>query len=376
MRAKHSTWILGLACTIGWALAWSAEPIKIGMVVESTGAFAEYGQESIRGAAIAIEEINSAGGVGGRPLEIVTQDNQSTNPGSVVAIGALVADRDVKAIITTLHSSQIRAMLPAIEQAGIPALIGGTSHTLTHANNPWIFRVRPNDSYSAKTIAEFGVQTLKKKRWAIVHAAEAFGVDAKDDLVRELKTLGAEPVLVEGVNVFGQNFNPIIAAIGKADVDIVALYLSAVPAGNFAKQLRQAGVAATLIGSSAMSLPLAKSVAGNALDNSYSARDYVPDANPQSIAFGKKYRDKWGREPDGRPAWVYDAVNLLAVALRNAGSTSPPAIRKALLAIQNQPGLGGAFSFDQNGDGRHGYIIVRSEGDKIVVVKGSSDARP
>ena len=358
---------LGAACVA--CVVWAADPIKIGLVLESTGAYAEYGRESTRGATLALEEINAAGGVLGRPLQIVSEDNQSTNPGSVVAVSTLLATPDVKAIVTTLHSSQVQAMMPAIAGAGIPAMVGGTSYALTHANNPWIFRARPHDGYSARVIADFGVHTLNKKKWAIVHAAESFGIDGKDSLTQELKAQGITPVIALGVNTYTQNFNPVVLALKKADIDIVATYLSAIAAGNFAKQMRLGGVDAQLIGSTSLSSPPARRIAQDALDNSFSARDYVENASPAAQAFARKYKQRWSAETDERASWVYDAVHLLARAMNDAGDARPDAIRKALLAIRNQPATQGTFNFDPNGDGLHGYTIVRNDRDKIVVIK-------
>jgi branched-chain amino acid transport system substrate-binding protein len=360
---------LALASALCCTAALAQAPVRIGMVVEMTGAYAEYGPEAMRGATLALEEINRAGGVLGQPLDIVTEDNQSTNPGSEVSVSHLLANREVKAIITTLHSSQVNAMMPAIAQAGVPALIGGTSHSLTQANNPWIFRVRPHDGYSARVIADFGVNTLKKRKWAIVHAADSFGIDAKDRLTQALKPLGITPVTVQGVNSQTQNFTPVGLAVKKAGVDVVATYLPAMAAGNFARQLRQSGVDSQLIGSTSLSSLRARRIAMDALDNSYSVRDYVADANPQAKAFARRYADKWAGEADLRAAWVYDAVHLVALAINNAGSAAPAAVREALLAVRNHPGVLGTFDFDANGDGLHGYTIVRNKGDDTVLVK-------
>jgi branched-chain amino acid transport system substrate-binding protein len=83
----------------------------------------------------------------------------------------------------------------------------------------------------------------------------------------------------------------------------------------------------------------------------------------------KKYRDKYGVNPDTFASWSYDATQVLAQAIRNAGSTQPEAVRSAILAIKGYKGLEGTYEFDQNGDGLHGYSIVRNEGGKIVFMK-------
>ena len=371
----RATRIVGMALVAGYAVAAAAQPVKIGMVTEQTGANAEYGQESARGLTLAVDEVNRAGGVLGRPLEVVREDNQSTNPGSVVAVSRLLAQSEVKAVITTLRSAQAVEMMPEIARAGIPALTGGSSVVLTRSNNPWMFRVLPHEGHAAKAIADFGVNTLKKKRWAIVHSIDSFGIDARDRLAEELKALGAPVVAVHGVNTTAQNFAPVVLALRKVEVDIVAVHIpSAVGAGTFASQLRQGGVDAPMIGGQSISSAVARRIAGEALHGTYAIYNFVADASPRAKAFARQFSERWGTEPDLRSSWVYDSVHLLALAINQAGSTKPNAIRSALLSIRNYPGAQGSYSFDAHGDGLHGFHITKNDDGKIVFVKSVSFA--
>ncbi|MEO8630575.1 MAG: ABC transporter substrate-binding protein, partial [Betaproteobacteria bacterium] len=202
--------LLGLMWT--W-IAHAAEPIRIGVVNEITGAQAEAGQFTVNGIKLALDEINKAGGVLGRQLELRIEDNGSTNPGTVLAFSKLASEGGIAAIIGPIRSTQIQAASPSIAKAGVPTMIGGTDTSLTHVNNRWVFRARPNDSYSSRVIAEFGVNTLKLKKWAIVHSTDAFGGGGKTALVGALKTLGIEPVLVQGYTNNSQDFTPIVLAL-------------------------------------------------------------------------------------------------------------------------------------------------------------------
>ncbi|MET3130960.1 branched-chain amino acid transport system substrate-binding protein [Oxalobacteraceae bacterium GrIS 1.11] len=366
--------LLRLIVAVVWtfqAIAASAvEPIRIGMVNETSGANAEVGIYQANGVALALEEINQAGGVLGRPLKVDIEDNQSTNPGSVLALSKLVGGGNVVAIITSIRSTQTLAIMPKIIRAGIPAMVGGTDYTLTHANNPWIFRARPHDGYSAKVIADFGVNILKKKKWAIVHSTEAFGIGGKDRLIDALKKFDITPLLIQGVNNNTQDYTPAALAIKKSDIDIVATYLaSPSDVGNFALLLRQSGVDRVLIGSPSVTGVAAVRIGAAALYDSYSINDYVAESNPQAQAYATKYKAKWGIEPDLYSSWAYDAVHILALAMKNANSTNPEALRKAILAIRGYKGVEGTYNYDQNGDGVHGYNVVKNEHGKIVFIK-------
>ena len=348
----------------------AADPIKFGMMAESSGPNAEAGVYQINGAKMAVEEINAAGGVLGRPLELRAEDNQSTNPGSVLAISKLTSGGDMTALIGSVRSTQIQAVAPTVAKAGLPMVVGGTDYSLTHVNNPWIFRARPNDGYSAKVIADYGVNTLKLKKWAIVHSTDAFGNGGKNNLVEALKALAVTPVSVQGFTSNSQDFTPIVLAIKQSGADIVSTYIANSPdVGIFAKQLRQLGVTTTWVGSPSLSTDTAMKLAGDALFGTYSIADYAIDSSPETKTYSEKYKAKYKLEADLYSAWAYDAVKLLALAITNSKSTKPEDIKKALHEIQGYKGVEGTYNFDKNGDGLHGYNIVKNDKGNIVFVK-------
>jgi branched-chain amino acid transport system substrate-binding protein len=319
---------------------------------------------------MALDEINSAGGVLGRKLELRIEDNQSTNPGSVLAVSKLTSSGDLTALIGSVRSTQIQAVAPTVLKAGLPMVIGGTDFGLTHSGNPWIFRARPNDGYSAKVIADYGVNTMKLKKWAIVHSTDAFGNGGKNNLIETLKAMGVTPVMVQGFTSNSQDFTPIVLAIKQSGADIVSTYIAnSTDVGIFAKQLRQLGVKAAWLGSPSISTDTAMKLAGDALYGTYSIADFAVASSPEAQAFATKYKATFKLEPDLYSAWAYDAVKVLALAIKNANSTKPDDIKKAIHNIKGYKGIEGTYTFDKNGDGLHGYNIVKNENGNIVFVK-------
>src|SRR6201991_817931 len=350
--------------------ALAADPIAFGMMTESTGPSSEAGVYQANGAKLALDEINKAGGVLGHQLEVRNEDNQSTNPGSVLAISKLTSSGNLSALIATVRSTQIQAISPTVMRAKLPIMVGGTDVGLTHANNPWIFRARPNDGYSAKVIADYGVNTLKLKKWAIVHSTDAFGNGGEKNLTEALKAAGITPVVVQGFTSNSQDFTPIVLAVKNSGADIVATYIAnSTDVAIFGKQLRQLGVKAAWIGSPSVATANPRQLAGDALYGSYSIADFAPDSSPEPQAYAQKYRAAYKVEPDFYSAWAYDSVKLLALAIKNANSTKPDDIAKALHAIKGYKGVEGTYTFDGNGDGLHGYNIVKNDSGKIVFVK-------
>jgi branched-chain amino acid transport system substrate-binding protein len=347
----------------------AADPIVIGLVDEVTGPQAEAGVLTAYGAKLAVEEINAAGGILGRPVQLQIEDNQSTNPGTVLAYSKLVSQK-VVAVLGPLRSTQVQAASPTIAKAKIPAVIGGSDPSLTRVNNPWIFRVRPNDLYSSRVMAEFGVKELKGKKWAIIHSTDTFGSGGKNALVDALKAQGIEPVLIQGYTNNSQDFTPLVLAVKKSGADIIGSYMTNAPdVGIFARQLRQLGVQVPWIGSTSIVTETAIRLAGDALYGTYGVSDFVVDANEESKRFAAAYRKKHGMEPDLFSAWCYGGMYLLKHAIETAKTTEPEAVRKAMLSIRGLKGVEGTYNFNANGDGLHAYNVVRNDKGKVVFIK-------
>jgi branched-chain amino acid transport system substrate-binding protein len=367
-----------IGCRIVLASMWAmlacfghaAGSLKIGMVAPVTGPAAESGRYQIQGAKLAVEEINKAGGVLGRQIELVIEDDQTTNPGVVLAFSKLVENNDIPAFIGSVRSTQVHAMAPDIQRTGRPVMIGGTDPRLTHMDNPWLFRCRPNDIYSARVIADYGVNTLGKKKWAIVHSTDAFGSNGMKNLVEALKRTGVEPVLIQGYTNNSQDFTPVALAVKQSGADAMSTYMTFEPdLGIFAKQLRQLGVNITWVGSPTTVTTTALKLAGPALYGSFAVADFNADSSPAAKDFATKYEASYKSAADNLGAWTYDAVHVLALAIDNAKSLEPQKIREAILSVKSYPGAEGTYNFDQNGDGLRGYNIVKNNNGKIVFIK-------
>jgi branched-chain amino acid transport system substrate-binding protein len=347
-----------------------ASTIKIGMCVPVTGPAAEQGLWAQNGAKLALAAVNKAGGVLGKQVELVIEDDQTTNPGIVLAFSKLAAQSDIAGFLGSIRSTQVHAMAPDVLKLGKPVMIGGTDPNLTHMGNPWLFRHRPNDSYSGRVIADFGVNTLGKKKWAIVHSTDAFGTAGGKALASALEKLGTPAVLDQGYANQSQDFTPVVLAVKQSGADVLGTYFTFEnDIGIFARQLRQLGVNIPWVGSPSVVAVSSTKLAGPALYGTYGVADYAEESGDVPRAFGKAYREAYKTAPDIQSAWTFDAVNNLSAAINKAGSTDPGKIREAILSIKKFPGAEGEYNFDQNGDGLHGYNVVRNEKGTIVYDK-------
>ena len=372
MRLTRRSVSLGLAASLATpafsrVARAAGETIKIGMMLSSTGAAADNGKYALAGAKIALDRVNKSGGVLGKPVELVTEDDQTTNPGAVLAFSKLAAQSDIVAFLGPIRSTQNHAIAPDILKTGKPVCFGGTDPKLTKMGNPWLIRFRPNDSYSGRVIASYGVGTLGKKNWAIVHSTDAFGIGGFNALSASLGKLGANVALDQGYPNQNQDFTPVVLAIKASGADIIGSYFTFDnDLAIFARQLRQVGVTIPWVGSPTIVDAGVVKLAGPALWGTYGIADYAVDSSLEAKEFAKLYGAVSNAPPDLYSAWTYDAIGVLSAAINTAGSTEPDKIRAAMLATKGYKGAEGEYNFDEFGDGLHGYNIVRNEKGNIV----------
>jgi branched-chain amino acid transport system substrate-binding protein len=374
MRLSRRSVNAGLAASLTAPLlsrlARAGDTLKIGMVLPVTGPAADIGRYALTGAKIALDRVNKAGGVLGKQLELVTEDDQTTNPGAVLAFSKLAAQPDIVAFLGSVRSTQNHAMASDILKTGKPVCFGGTDPRLTKMGNPWFIRFRPNDTYSARVIASYGIDTLGKKNWALVHSTDAFGTSANTLLAAAIDKLGAKVVLDEGYPNQSQDFTPVVLAIKSSGADVIGSYMTFEnDQAIFARQLRQLGVALPWVGSPTTVAAATLKLAGPALWGTYAVADFAVDSSPEAKEFAKLYAAASKAPPDLESAWPYDAIGVLSAAINKAGSTDPNKIRDAILSTKGYKGAEGEYNFDQFGDGLHGYNIVRNEKGTIVFDK-------
>ncbi len=370
MPTTRRTLLLASAGTLAtpW-VARAADTIRIGVTSPVTGPAAESGGFQVTGIKLAVDEVNEKG-VLGKQVEFTVDDDQTTNPGAVLAFSRLSGDPAMVGFIGSVRSTQVNAMAPDVQKIGKPMMIGGTDPALTHMGNRWLFRCRPNDTYSAKVIFAYGDETLGKKKWAIVHSTDAFGTGGMKAFTGSLEAAGLHPSLVQGYTNQQADFTPVALAVRQSGADVLCTYFTfETDVGVFARQLRQLGVRVPWIGSPSIVNTSALSLGGASLYGTWGVADYAVDASPASKAFAAKFQAVRKSPPDNQSSWAYDGVHLLCRAINDAGSTDPEKIRAAILATRGYAGAEGEYDFDPNGDGLHGYNVVRNEGGKVVFDK-------
>lgn len=344
-----------------------AGQVRIGAIFSQTGIAATHNEPLISMVQLAVEDINRAGGLLNNPVQLILLDNQSTPIGNDFATREAI-NMDVTAVIGAHWSSHSLIMAPLLQQAGIPMISpGSTNPEITLIGN-YIFRACFLDSFQGEVMARFAIENLKAKTAAIVqNMDEAYSVELADFFGRSFKDQGGQVIIDSNYRGKAVDFENEINLLLKYPTDVVYLPGYTRDSGLFVRQAKQMGVTATFLGGDAWD-EIAK-IAGNSIDGCYQSAPWHPDSPSDRTRYLKQLYERKFHKPitNISAPLAYDAVHLLAHAVKTAQSTDRKLIRRALAEIRNFQGVTGSISFDENGDPiNKDVIIIRFENKKPV----------
>lgn len=318
---------------------------------EARGSDILYGN----GMDLAVEELNKAGGVLGRPVRLLRQDDQaSVDQGRIVA-QELGRNPDVVAVIGHLHSYVTVAAAPIYDLSGL-LLIAATSTTpeLTKLGYNRVFRTVFNDADAGKQMAQYAVDR-GYRRMVIYYARDEYGRALANAFEEHAASRGAQVVNRES---FDPNLdaNPVAAeqtvnTWSSYDFDAVFIAGQDEQAALLISELRKRGITVPVLGSDALATPVFLEKGGRAVEGAVLAASFHPEApDPEVRAFNRAFQARYGKLPDSGAALAYDAVRVLAHAMRQAQSTDPEKVAAAMHGLTDFKGVTGVFRFDAQGN--------------------------
>ena len=341
--------------------------ILIGMNTPMTGANAANGALWIKAAKLAEKQINAAGGITGKPIKLLIVDDQSTNPGALAAVNKSIEQDKVLALLGVTTSTQILAVSETIKQAGIPTLVGGSAVAVTRQGNPWMFRVRPDDSIVAQGMIKYIKEEMKLSKVGILHDADAFGTGGGDLVERYAKENGLTVVKREKYSGADRDFTAQLLALKNAGAEVMVVYATAGPAiAVIQRQYRQIGSPYKFLGSPTSAQENTLNLSKEAAEGLVAMMDNVPGETLKKYAVD--YKKEYNEEINTFAAFDYDAMNILADAIRKGGEDRAK-IREAILATKGYVGVLGTYSFTPNGDSLHTASVVQIENGKPKLLK-------
>jgi branched-chain amino acid transport system substrate-binding protein len=353
--ALASIALLGPAqCALG-------QQVIIGHTVPITGASAAEGGYYIKSAKLAVKQINQAGGIKGKKINLIMEDSQSSNPGALAALNKLVEQDKVLVILGPIKSTQILAISDAVKSFRVPMAIGGTNFYLTRKGNPWLFRCRPDDSIAAGAMVKYIKEDMKVSKVGILHDTDAFGTGGADLVEKGSKATGMTVAKREKYTTKDKDFTAQLLSLKNAGAQVMVVYgTNPEDVATIQRQYRQLGSPYRYLGSPSSAMKDCLTLSKEAAEGLLAITDYVPGESEVARKYAEDYQKEFKENMDPTSAWNYDAVHIFAYAVQKAGEDRAQ-IMKAILAIRDYKGVLGTYSFTPNGDGLHEVSVIRIE---------------
>ena len=336
------------------------DKVKIGVFMSMTGDTANFGISSTNGIKMATDEVNAAGGINGKQVELDVQDDRSDPSEAATIVTKFVTQDGVNAILGEVASSRSIAAAPIAQNARIPRLTPSSTNPEVTKKGDYIFRSCFIDPVQGAAIAQFAAKTLGKKRAAIM-------VDRKNDYSTGLEKvidatftkMGGEMVVTQSYQAGDQDFNAQITSIKGANPDVIFIPGYYGDVALFAKQARDKGVTVPLVGGDGWDAKQLYDIGGKAMNGSYFTNHYSPyDADPAVVKFVNDYKARYGAIPDALAATAYDAARIMFDAIKRANSLDGKAIRDALAATKDFPGVTGKVTFNSDRDAVKPIVMI------------------
>jgi branched-chain amino acid transport system substrate-binding protein len=362
------TLILALIVSGTGLIRADVEPIKIGEIEPLTGKEAAFGQSSHRGILLAIDEINARGGPLGRPLQLVTEDNQSKSGDSATIARKLIARDHVVAVIHGGTSTQCLEAAPICQNAHVPLIATTATAPQVTAMGTYIFRTCFIDPFQGRVLAKFARISLKAGRASLLTSASSpFSVGLGKVFRESFTAVGGQIVGEQKYAEGDKDFRAQLTAIRTLAPDVIVAMGYYTEGGLICRQARDLGLTMPIISADGWEAPELIEIGGPGVNGAYYSSHYSSDSKaPEVQDFLKRYRAKYaGVAPDSLAPLAYDATMILADAIRRAGGLDGPSLRNALATTKEYPGVTGRTTIDANRNASKPAVI-------LTVLKGKS----
>jgi branched-chain amino acid transport system substrate-binding protein len=306
--------------------------IVIGMYGSLTGDGASFGQSSLAGTQLAVEEINKAGGLlGGRKFRLLVEDDQSRPDEAANAVTKLITQDKVVALLGEVASRRSLAAAPIAQRYQVPMITPSSTNERVTEVGDYIFRVCFIDPFQGRVLAKFAYEDLKARRIAILKDIQQdYSVGLTESVAKNFADLGGQVIDPVSYSTGDADFRAVLTQVRSQKPDVVVVTGYYPEAAIIVRQARELGMKMPLLGGDGWVGDSLKN-GREALNNTYLSDHYAAD-NPDPVVqtFVKAYRARFNGEPDSMAALAYDSVKVLADSITRAKSTGGPALRDAI----------------------------------------------
>ena len=357
---------IGTACGGG-----QQKEFRIGLIAPITGNIPTVGESTVNAAKLAVDQINEAGGleVAGEKYKVVLLIEDSEDKAEIASSKALKLFNQ-KEVVALVGPQASRNAIPAsivAERAQIPMISPWSTNPETTLNKDWVFRAAFIDPFQGGVLARFVRDQLEAKTSAVIFdVASVYNRDLANVFKSSFEGLGGEIVAFESYTSDSPDITQQLSHVKDSGAEVLFLPNYSLEVVDQARQARDAGINALLIGSDTWAEILESDRHG--LNGAYFTTHYASDATDQNVReFGTNYREAYGKEPRDVAALTFDAFGLLFQSARNQGKVDSAAVRAGLASIQNYRGVTGSFEYNGlTGDPIKSVILMKIENGKFV----------
>jgi len=345
----------------------AADRIKAGEYASLTGKEAAFGQSSHKGTALAIDEVNLAGGVLGKKIELITEDNQTKAGESATIVRKLISRDHVVAVLGEVATGRSLEAAPICQANKTPMISPSSTNPKVTEQGDYIFRVCFTDPFQGKLLSDFSLKTLKLQKVAIISdVASPYSVGLAQYFKEPFVAAGGIIVAEQKFSSGDKDFNAQLTAIKAVNPDGIFVPCYYTEAGLIALQARQLGITVPMLGGDGWEAPELIQIGGEALKNTYYSTHFSSvKETPEVQKFVKAYRAKYnGETPDSMAALGYDSALVLVDAIRRAGTTEGAKLRDAI-AQTDFVGATGRTKLNAQRDVPKAAVIITVENGKF-----------
>jgi branched-chain amino acid transport system substrate-binding protein len=338
-----------------------SDTIKVGEFASLTGSEATFGQSSHNGTALAVDEINAGGGVLGKKIDLLTEDNQSQAGQSSIVVRKLISSDGVVAVLGEVASSRSMEAAPICQENKIPMISPSSTNPKVTATGDYIFRVCFIDPFQGTVMANFGRHTLKLNTAAVLSDVKSdYSIGLAKFFKEGFAAAGGKIIADQNYSGGDKDFNAQLTAIKAANPDGIFVPGYYTEVGLIALQARQLGITVPIFGGDGWESSALVPIGGKALEGDYFSTHFSPqDTSPLVQSFVKAYQAKFdGQTPDAMAALGFDSAMMLADAIKTAGSTAAEKVRDALAAEKNFHGVTGDITMDADRNASKPAVIL------------------
>jgi branched-chain amino acid transport system substrate-binding protein len=344
----------------------SAGPIKLALVEAQSGQLSSLGAWELKGAKLAVNEWNKAGGINGRQIQLDVFDDQG-DPTVGTNLARKISGEGYIAMIGTAESAVTIAMAPILQQAQIPNITSGQSTGLIAVKSPFLFLNGPTSTTYDETLAKYVVETKGIKSIAMITNNGSYGKGEHDAFLKALSSRSVTPVADQVVTTDQKDFSAALTTIRQKNPQLIFLGAEEVESGLIVKQARDLGITVPFAGGAPQGTPVYASTAGaSAVEGTIVSSPYLSnEVSDASKKFAAAYKAAYNEDAELHGAKAYDGAQIVLTALKSSNVATGKALADAIRATKYK-GLLGDFAYDETGVGIRATSIGVITNGKLV----------